>query len=492
MSRRNDSEGFVASLAMVVGISLSAGAQTPDRPRTEEELTLEEARARALDSAPELRAAAAHLAAVEGALQQARALPNPDLSFEVEDFGGNLPADVPSQQTLSIGQRVEWFGKRSARVEAARLEREVAAFDLARRRRDVGHEVERRFAALLGAQERLAIADESTATAREVRAAVAALVSAGEVSPIEETRVLGDEALAGIDRDGAARDVADAARALSQLWGDATGSTPRAAGRLAQTAPLLDRDAALGGACPSPRPRAVGRRDRAPAGARDARPAGAPPRLHPERRRAVFRRDGPQDVGGRRLAPRPSPDDLLRRPLRGDRPARAGAAGEARRRSAPSRRLPHGGGGAPPLLERGPHPERERSPERAPRLRRPRRGLPARQVPPPRPPRGPQEPRLRPTARRRRAHPAEPRPGGRAPPHPRRARPQKSEAPSDPNDDESRVQDDSSRPASLAASRGPRRRRLREDREPRPGEEPRRPPKRERRKPPTSTNPSRR
>ena len=180
-------------------------------------------------------------------MRQAHALPNPDLSFEVEDFGGNLPADVPSQRTLSIGQRVEWFGKRSARVEAARLEREVAAFDLARRRRDVAHEVERRFAALLGAQERLAIAEESTATAREVRAAVAALVSAGEVSPIEETRALGDEALAGIDRDGAARGVAESARALSQLWGDATGSTPRAAGQLAQTAPLPDRDAALGG-----------------------------------------------------------------------------------------------------------------------------------------------------------------------------------------------------------------------------------------------------
>ncbi|HYN43460.1 MAG TPA: TolC family protein [Thermoanaerobaculia bacterium] len=247
MSRRDGLGRLVASLAMVAGISLSAGAQTPDRTRTEEELTLEEARARALDSGPELRAAAAHLAAVEGALQQARALPNPDLSFEVEDFGGNLPVDVPSQQTLSIGQRVEWFGKRSARVEAARLESEVASFDLARRRRDVGHEVERRFAALLGAQERLAIADESTATAREVRAAVAALVSAGEVSPIEETRALGDEALAGIDRGGAARDVADAARALSQLWGDATASTPRAAGRLAQTALLLDRDAAFGG-----------------------------------------------------------------------------------------------------------------------------------------------------------------------------------------------------------------------------------------------------
>ncbi len=241
MSRRINFGRCLASLALVAGISLPARARTPDRPRADEELTLEEARARALASGPELQAAAAHLAAVDGSLRQAQALPNPDLSFEVEDFGGNLPTDAPSQRTLSIGQRVEWFGKRSARVEAARLEREVAAFDLARRRRDVEHEVERRFAALLGAQERLAIAEESTTTAREVRTAVAALVSAGEVSPIEETRALGDEALAGIDRDAAARDVAEAARALSQLWGDATASTPRASGPLAHAAPLPER-----------------------------------------------------------------------------------------------------------------------------------------------------------------------------------------------------------------------------------------------------------
>jgi len=141
----------LASFALHAGIALSARAQAADPPATGE-LTLDEARARALERGPEALGAAARLAAAEGAFVQARALPNPDLTFEVEDFGGNLPADPPSQQTLSIGQRVEWFGKRSARVASARLE----------------------------------------------------------------------------------RDVTDAARALAQRWGDATGSTPRAAARLEQ------------------------------------------------------------------------------------------------------------------------------------------------------------------------------------------------------------------------------------------------------------------
>lgn len=244
MSRRRIRR-LLAGLALAAGISFTAGAQAPDP--IEKPLTLEEARARALESGPELRAAAARLSAFEGALRQARALPNPELSFEVEDFGGTLPASAPSQQTLSIGQRVEWFGKRSARVEAARLEREVAAHDLERSRRDLLHEVEGRFAGLLGAQQRLAITEESTLTAREVRTAVAALVAAGEASPIEETRVAGDEALAGIERQAAARDAREAAGVLARLWGGVTGPSPRAAGFLAESAPIPDRSVALAG-----------------------------------------------------------------------------------------------------------------------------------------------------------------------------------------------------------------------------------------------------
>lgn len=235
--------GLTAGLALAAGLSLAARGQVPgpaDRP-----MTLGEARARALEQGPELRAAAAGLAAAEGALKQARALPNPDLALEVEDFGGNLPTDAPAQGTLSVGERVEWFGKRSARVEAARLEREVAAADLARRRRDLLREVDRRYAALAGAQERLAIAEESRATAREVRETVTALVAAGEASPIEATRAAGDEALAGIDRDAADRDAAEAARALARLWGEPDGPLPRVAGPVAGNLAIPGRDGAL-------------------------------------------------------------------------------------------------------------------------------------------------------------------------------------------------------------------------------------------------------
>ena len=220
----------------------------PDRssgPPPAAELTLEEARERALATSPELLALAAHVRATEGAHRQARALANPDLALEVEDFGGSESSDVTSQTTLAISQNVEWFGKRSARVDAARLEREVAAYDLARARRDLLAEVDRRFATLLGAQERATIAAQNAQTAREVTQAVSALVAAGEVSPIEESRTQGDEALASVDLANAVRDASLARRQLARLWGEDAPLFVSAAGTLATSAALPDRDAAL-------------------------------------------------------------------------------------------------------------------------------------------------------------------------------------------------------------------------------------------------------
>jgi len=208
-------------------------------------LTLAEARQRALAASPELQALALQWQAAEGAYRQARAFANPDLVIEVEDFGGGGSLDVASQNTVSISQDVEWFGKRSARVDAARLELDVALRDLARSRRDLLAEVDRKFATLLGAQERAAIAEQNAQTAGEVTQAVSNLVTAGEVSPIEESRAEGDQALASIELANAARDVDLARRALARLWGEDVPSFSAAAGTLATTAALPERDAAL-------------------------------------------------------------------------------------------------------------------------------------------------------------------------------------------------------------------------------------------------------
>jgi cobalt-zinc-cadmium efflux system outer membrane protein len=239
--------------SLVVCSCLTIAIHTPGRLDAESTpgggplpfVTLAEAREKALAASPDLRSLAAAASAAEGALRQAKAFANPELLVEAEDFGGTLPADAAAQRTFTIGQSVEWFGKRSARVEAAQRAGVVAALDLERRRRDVLAGVDRRFAAVLAAQERLALADENVRTAREVTAAVSALVAAGEVSPIEEARAQSDEALAVIDRANAERDVELARRELAQQWGEGQVSLVGGAGRLAEAADLPDLDAAL-------------------------------------------------------------------------------------------------------------------------------------------------------------------------------------------------------------------------------------------------------
>jgi cobalt-zinc-cadmium efflux system outer membrane protein len=208
-------------------------------------LTLTAARERALAASPELLALTARVQAAEGASQQARAFANPNLVLEAEDFSGSESLDVTPQNTFAISQSIEWFGKRSARVEAAQLERDVAARDLARGHRDLLAEVDRKFATLLGAQERAAIAGQNAQTAREVTQAVSYMVTAGEVSPIEEARAEGDQALASIELANAVRDVDLARRALARLWGEDVPSFATAAGTLATAVELPERDAAL-------------------------------------------------------------------------------------------------------------------------------------------------------------------------------------------------------------------------------------------------------
>ena len=231
-----------------VSISIAALGADPGglpAPAPEAVLTLAEARQRALAGNPEVLASQAQVRAAEAGLDQARALPNPELSYEVEDFGSTPSADVEKQRTLSLTQVFDPFGKRRARVTAALHDRGVAANDAGGRRLDVLAEVERRFVALLGAQERQAIATEGAATAAQVRSVVAALVQTGEASPIEATRAENEEIIAGVDAATAERDLELAKSALARLWGADRPDFASAAGTLADAVPLPELDVAL-------------------------------------------------------------------------------------------------------------------------------------------------------------------------------------------------------------------------------------------------------
>ena len=231
---------------IAVGVAaVGAGAEHAGAAAAAEPMTLARARERALAANPALAASRARLRAAQAGVDVVRALPNPEASYELEDFGASAAADVERQTTVTLTQSLELFGKRGARVAGARRESDVAAYDLEADRRDLLAQVDRRFAALLGAQLRLEIAGENRATADEVAAAVRALVDAGEASPIEAARAESEQALAGIDGRAAERNAAAAARALAELWGETAPAFGKAEGTLAERVPLPDPAAVL-------------------------------------------------------------------------------------------------------------------------------------------------------------------------------------------------------------------------------------------------------
>jgi cobalt-zinc-cadmium efflux system outer membrane protein len=195
-------------------------------------ISLEVARARALERNPALLAAGSDSRAAEGAWRQARAWPNPELEVAAEEFGGDRPGWDDAILTWSVTERLEIFGSRGARARAGRFGYDAATAERERMRLEVSAEVERRFAAVIAAQDRLAALAESDQISAGALATVRALVEAGEVSPVEAERTEAERARVGIAYRTADVDLANARRALAQLWGEATPDFTRAEGTL--------------------------------------------------------------------------------------------------------------------------------------------------------------------------------------------------------------------------------------------------------------------
>ncbi len=236
--------------ALVLASALSAGATAPSPaqeapPRT---LTLAQAKETALRENPSLRAAEAQCRSSEGTARQAESVLNPSIEFRKEDFGSEAPYEqVAPQESLSLTQTVRTAGKRSAETEAARWASLAQREDFRKQALDLTDEVERGFAELLGAQERVRLSSENLDTASQVASAVAAMVDAGEVSPIESARAGNERDLAEIDLQNARRDQDLARRRLARLLGQDEPRFDRAEGTLASEVPIPDEAQAAAG-----------------------------------------------------------------------------------------------------------------------------------------------------------------------------------------------------------------------------------------------------
>lgn len=235
------------ALGQPAGVPIAPIAQSPAGA-----ITLSDAVGLALERSPDLAAFEWGRRAAEARQLQAGRRLNPVASVTFDDVAGTGRASDPSgavqpQATIQLSQLVELGGKRAARQQLARRDQDLAGWDYEAARLDVLSRVTSAFHAVLAGQDAVTHAATRLDLASEVRRTVAERVSAGVVSPIEDTRADVLVASARIELDRARRTLDARRRQLSAHWGDQTARFERAAGDLSAL-PVIPTLAALGDA----------------------------------------------------------------------------------------------------------------------------------------------------------------------------------------------------------------------------------------------------
>ena len=175
----------------------------------------------------ELAAFGREVGATDAAILQSELLPNPELSATWEEVG------KPSRSTsLQISQLIELGGKRSARIRAAGLGKDAATAEFEAKRIDVLTRAAQAFIDVLAGQRRKQLSDQAVALAGQAAEAVGKRVTAGKVSPVEETKARLEAGAARIEAEQAGRELASARKRLSAFWGNSAPRFTEAVGDL--------------------------------------------------------------------------------------------------------------------------------------------------------------------------------------------------------------------------------------------------------------------
>lgn len=186
-----------------------------------EPISLVQALSQGVEQSPRIAQAKAQAEAAEGRARQAGVSPNPELNFEVENFAGSgvFQGFRSTETTLALSQRLELGGKRSARVEVARAERDFAYLAFTRAQADLARDIRVAHAELRATEDRALLARDNVGRAQELARTAGLLVDAGRDPPLRKFRA---DALLAEARAEEARTFADflaARRLLATLIG---------------------------------------------------------------------------------------------------------------------------------------------------------------------------------------------------------------------------------------------------------------------------------
>lgn len=185
-------------------------------------LSLPQAIANAMAHNPDMAAARQEIGIAEGARRQAGLIPNPELSWEVEDTRRDT-----STTTVTLSQPLELGGKRGARIEVARVGQSLAQMTLEQQVNTLRAEVVQAFHGALRAQTAVELAQQSLDLTERGLRVVEGRVRAGKSSPVEATRAEVQLAEARLQLSRARSEKSNAYRQLAQVTGSTADGVER-------------------------------------------------------------------------------------------------------------------------------------------------------------------------------------------------------------------------------------------------------------------------
>ncbi len=184
-------------------------------------LTLEQALGEAEARSPAVIAAQARVEAAKARVRQAGVRSNPELSIQVENFGGTgqISGIRSAETTVAINQSLDFGGRRQTRKTAARADLAAEELRLAIARADLAQAVREQFAKAVTAAEKFRISTENDALAREIARITSILVKEGREAPLRAIRARSAAAQAAAELEAARAEEQASRNTFASLFG---------------------------------------------------------------------------------------------------------------------------------------------------------------------------------------------------------------------------------------------------------------------------------
>lgn len=183
-------------------------------------LNLRKALALALAKNPALRVAAAEIKRQSGLAVEVGVAQNPEISVQLEDFGGSGPyaGTRGREATIQLSQLIELGGARWSRLQAGRHLQDAAAWRYEAQRLDILATTMSRFVAALAAQAAVDAAKEAAEAASAATQLVADSIEAGRSAPVELARARTHQAGYDLRLTSLRTRLAAAQGRLAEMW----------------------------------------------------------------------------------------------------------------------------------------------------------------------------------------------------------------------------------------------------------------------------------